>query len=167
VFELKDSRAELLTQSQSHTNMENTEQVKITCQVSNSNPQAALGLRVWLDNQTIYENSHVKDNFDFDYGFDDADGENEFVIELFGKLPEHTKIDDAGQILEDAILNIKNITVDGIDISQVFQKSSKYYHNYNGTKEDTIETFYGSMGCNGKVCLKFNTPIYLWLLENM
>jgi hypothetical protein len=147
--------------------MENTEQVKITCQISSSNPQAALGLRIWLDDQVLFENSHVKEEFDFAHDFSDIDGEHEFSIELFGKLPEHTKIDDAGQILEDAVLNIKNITVDSIDISQLFQQLSKYHHDFNGTKEATADTFYGSMGCNGHVRLKFNTPVYIWLLENM
>ena len=27
--------------------------------------------------------------------------------------------------------------------------------------------FFGNMGCNGYVSLKFATPIYLWLLEHM
>jgi hypothetical protein len=29
------------------------------------------------------------------------------------------------------------------------------------------DKFYGSMGCNGTITFEFNTPFYLWLLENM
>ena len=49
--------------------------------------------------------------------------------------------------------------------------SGKYYdiyrHDYNGTTDPFDDEFYGEMGCNGTVSLKFTTPIYLWLLENL
>jgi len=46
-------------------------------------------------------------------------------------------------------------------------KLAQYQHDFNGTGNPTIDKFYGEMGCNGTVSLKFTTPIYLWLLENM
>jgi len=49
----------------------------------------------------------------------------------------------------------------------MFTELATYTHDFNGTKELTQEKFYGVMGCNGTVSLKFATPIYLWLLENM
>jgi hypothetical protein len=147
--------------------MENTEQVAIKFHISNSNPTATLGIRVWLDTQAVYENSHVPQDIDFEHNISDADGEHELAIELFGKFPEHTKIDSDGNILEDAMLTINDITIDGIDFSQLFKERSEYHHNFNGTKENTVEKFYGNMGCNGQVRLKFSTPVYIWLLENM
>mgnify|MGYP003352455181 CR=1 FL=1 len=49
--------------------------------------------------------------------------------------------------------------------------SGKYYdayrHDYNGTGQPTEDNFFGVLGCNGTVELRFTTPIYLWLLEHM
>ena len=42
-----------------------------------------------------------------------------------------------------------------------------YTHDFNGTQPEIEDTFFGEMGCNGTVSLRFTTPIYLWLLENM
>jgi hypothetical protein len=44
---------------------------------------------------------------------------------------------------------------------------AKYQHDFNGTGKLTTQNFYGELGCNGTVSLKFSTPIYIWLLENM
>lgn len=147
--------------------MNSTEQVEIKCQISNSNPATALGLRLSLDNQTIYENSHVKDVVDFEHHFSDDEGTHEFIIELFGKLPEHTKIDGDGNILEDAMLTLNSISIDGIDIFQLLLSLAKYHHDFNGTGEETVAKFFGNMGCNGQVKLSLGTPVYIWLLENM
>jgi hypothetical protein len=96
-----------------------------------------------------------------------AEGEHELTFELFGKLPAHTKIADTGEIVSDAMLEINNITLDEINIDQIFQSLAIYRHDFNGTQAPADDVFYGSMGCNGIVTLNFYTPIYLWLLENM
>jgi len=49
----------------------------------------------------------------------------------------------------------------------VFIDHATYTHNFNGTQAETTDKFYGEMGCNGTVSLRFTTPIYLWLLETM
>jgi hypothetical protein len=42
-----------------------------------------------------------------------------------------------------------------------------YHHDTNGSTAPVTDSFYGTMGCNGRVEMRFTTPIYLWLLENM
>ena len=37
----------------------------------------------------------------------------------------------------------------------------------NGTQESVDDDFFGTMGCNGTVRLKFSSPVYLWLLETV
>ncbi len=86
---------------------------------------------------------------------------------MYGKLPEHTKINDAGEITQDALLSVANIQVDGIDISQISANLIEYHHDFNGGQDAIVDRFYGTMGCNGQLKLRFTTPIYLWLLENM
>ena len=144
-----------------------TENILFACQVQPTNNSIALGLRVVLDQVTIFETAHVSDTVQIEHEISDADGEHELTFELFGKLPEHTKITDTGEILSDAMLEINNITLDEINIDQIFQSLAIYRHDFNGTQAPADDKFYGSIGCNGTVTLKFTTPIYLWLLENM
>jgi hypothetical protein len=50
----------------------------------------------------------------------------------------------------------------------MFSEQAEYHHDCNGTAQQVIlDKFYREMGCNGTVSLKFTTPVYLWLLENM
>jgi len=144
-----------------------TENISFACQVKPTNNSTALGLRVVLDQVTIFETAHVTETVQLEHEMSDADGEHELTFELFGKLPEHTKITETGEIVSDALLEINNITLDGIDFDQLLQSLAVYHHDVNGTQAPADYKFYGSIGCNGTVTLKFTTPIYLWLLENM
>jgi hypothetical protein len=144
-----------------------TETIVFACQVQATNNALALGLRVILDQVTIFENANITETIQLQHEISDADGEHELTFELFGKLPEHTKITDTGEIVSDAMLEINNITLDEINIDQIFQSLAIYRHDFNGTQAPADDKFYGSIGCNGIVTLKFTTPIYLWLLENM
>ena len=144
-----------------------TETITFACQVTPTNNSTSLGLRVLLDQVTIFETAHVTETVQLEHEMSDADGEHELTFELFGKLPEHTKITETGEIVSDALLEINNITLDGIDFDQLLQSLAVYHHDVNGTQAPADYKFYGSIGCNGTVTLKFTTPIYLWLLENM
>jgi hypothetical protein len=147
--------------------MSTTDSVTLKFNVSSTNYAVPLGIRVSIDHDIMYENTHVSAPADVQCSLSDNDGEHELTFELFGKLPEHTQIDDAGSIVSDAVLGISGIEIDEIDIDQIVQFQSVYTHDFNGTQEPVDDKFYGSMGCNGTVRLKFTTPIYLWLLENM
>jgi len=62
---------------------------------------------------------------------------------------------------------VTEITFDEIDCTQIVHDHAVYRHNLNGTGPEIDDQFFGDMGCNGTVELKFTTPVYLWLLENM
>lgn len=144
-----------------------TDNIVFDCQVRTTNNDIPLGLRVILDQVTIFENAHVTEIVPLNCEISDADGEHELTFELFGKQPEHTKIIETGEIVSDVLLEINNITIDGIDLDQIFQHLAVYHHDFNGSQAPADHKFYRSMGCNGTVTLKFTTPVYLWLLENM
>lgn len=101
----------------------------------------------------------------FDLDEDVADHELRFVMK--NKTQEHTTVDEHGSIVKDARLTISNVTFDEIPLEQIFFEQAVYTHDFNGTQAETTNKFYGEMGCNGTVSLKFSTPIYLWLLEHM
>jgi hypothetical protein len=86
---------------------------------------------------------------------------------MFGKLPEHTKVDEQGNIVQDAVLKIDGVKFDDIEIDQLLSEQAVYQHDFNGNGPQVQEKFYGAMGCCGRVTLQFESPVYLWLLENL
>jgi hypothetical protein len=49
----------------------------------------------------------------------------------------------------------------------VLLNKAVYTHDFNGSQPPVDDKFFGDLGCNGTVSLKFTAPTYLWLLENM
>jgi hypothetical protein len=139
---------------------------KLSFCVAASGPDLRLIVR--LDDSVIYEACPVAESAAVVYEFDDAE-ERDHVLsfEMQGKLPEHTKINEAGEILKDRSITITDIAFDDIQLGHMFTEVAHYHHNTNGTTDAVIDKFHGTMGCNGRVDLRFTTPIYLWLLENM
>ena len=132
-----------------------------------TDPTCALGMRVRLDSNIIYDNPHCTEAYHFCYDVSDKDADHLLEFELYNKLPEHTQVSSTGEITQDALIKIQDIKFDGIDILQITHPLFKYHHDFNGTQPPTVDAFYGPMGCNGVARIEFNTPVYLWLLENM
>ena len=143
------------------------ETVKISFDIETSDAECPIGIEIWLDDTVLLSNNHVQEKIAFDYNIGDDDGEHELRVVLTGKTADHTKVDEAGNIVKDATLQISNVVIDDIDINQLFLEKCVYTHNFNGTQPEIADTFHGVAGCNGTISFKFSTPIYLWLLENM
>ena len=139
----------------------------LSADIDTNSPESALGLEIWLDNNLIKDIDPVLGNTGISLNIADDDSDHELKFVLKNKTQEHTKIDDAGNIVQDAVIEIRNLKFDEIDLGQIFYDQSVYQHNFNGTGAETQQQFYGTMGCNGSVSLKFSTPMYLWLLERM
>jgi hypothetical protein len=88
-------------------------------------------------------------------------------IEMSGKLPEHTAIDDQGNIVEDCTIEISEFSLDEIALVHLFTDNCKYTHDFNGSQAPVVDKFFGNMGCNGIVKFEFSAPLYIWMLENM
>ena len=139
----------------------------ISCEIDTTNPSTPLGIEIWLNQDRLFDLDHVKGAFTFVKTVADSEAAHELRIVLKNKLPEHTRIDSQGNIIEDACLCIIGLSFDDIELKQILVEKAVYSHNNNGATDTVTETFYGEMGCNGTVSLAFTTPIYLWLLENM
>ena len=130
--------------------------------------QGTLHLQVALDDQIHWQGDVTTEPVTISVVLDDAvEMDHQLAITLGGKTPEDTIVDAQGQILEDRTLEISHITMDDIDIQSLIYEHAEYAHDFNGTAEPVIDEFFGTMGCNGTVSLRFSTPVYLWLLENM
>jgi len=143
------------------------ETVRISFDVETSDAECPIGMEIWLDDAVLLTNNHVQEKISFSHDISDDDGEHELRVIITGKTSDHTIVDEAGNIIKDAILQISNVVIDELDVNQLFLDKCVYTHDFNGTQAEIQDTFHGIAGCNGTISLKFSTPIYLWLLENM
>jgi hypothetical protein len=141
--------------------------VGFCCTITPTAAAVPLGMEVWIDDQKLFDQAHVQESHQISTDLSDNDGKHELRFVLKNKLSDHTQVDADNTIVSDARISVSNIEFDGIALNQLVPALAEYQHNFNGTGEQIIDEFYGEMGCNGTVSLKFATPIYLWLLENM
>jgi hypothetical protein len=83
------------------------------------------------------------------------------------KEDKHTQIDEAGNILQDQILNLEDLSIDGISLNYLNFKLGKFIPDL--TKRDWLPpviTGQCSFGHCGEWQMEFAVPTYLWLLEN-
>jgi hypothetical protein len=141
--------------------------IAISYILNTTDPAAMLGFEAWVDNKKFSDIDHVQAEHSILIEIPDDDGDHELKFILKNKTAEHTQVDKAGNILSDTTLVITDLAFDEIRLGHMFSEHAIYTHNFNSTKETIQDRFYGAMGCNGTVSLKFTTPIYLWLLEHM
>ena len=143
------------------------ETVKISFDIETSDTTCPLGVEIWMDDAVLLSNNHVQEKISFAHDISDDDGEHQLRVVISGKTSDHTKVDESGNIVKDATLQISNVVIDDLDVNQLFLEKCVYTHNFNGTQPEIEDTFHGVAGCNGTISFEFSTPIYLWLLENM
>jgi hypothetical protein len=142
--------------------------LSIELDIGSTYAAAKLGVQVWVDDLCIHQHSHVTENYHVQYEInDDEEKSHQLKIVMTGKTAVHTQLDADGNIVKDAMLSIRNIAVDGINIDKLVHRLATYQHDFNGTQPQCSDTFFGEMGCNGTVEVEFSTPIHIWMLEHM
>ena len=141
--------------------------ISVTLDLASSDYTIPLGFEVLLDNNVLFSSDHIKEPTHINLEMADDECNHEFKFVMKNKMQDHTTVDDNGNIMLDAMLSIANIAFDDIKLGQLFVDQAVYHHSFNGSQAPIEDKFYGDMGCNGYVSLRFTTPIYLWLLENM
>jgi len=140
----------------------------IEFEISSTDAAAELGIQVWVNDLCVHQHSHVSKSYHFRHEInDDEEKSHELKIVLTGKTAAHTELDADGNITKDAMLSIRGITFDGINIDKIVHTLATYQHDFNGTQPQCSDEFFGDMGCNGSVVFEFATPGYLWLLEHL
>jgi hypothetical protein len=139
----------------------------ISCIIDNTDRAVPLGMEIWINNQQIFNQDSISESQTVNYQFSDDDAEHELRFVMKNKTTDHTKVDESGTIIKDACLIISNLSFDKIALEQLFIEKAVYHHDFNGSGNQIQDKFFGQMGCNGTVSLKFTTPMYLWLLENV
>ena len=98
-----------------------------------------------------------------------------FIIDRLGKDPKQTIVED-GKIVKDQLLHIKSIEIDEIDIGSLIYEGvykPKYPEPWAtqqteaGNKPPETLKNITQMGHNGTWTFTFESPFYMWLLENL
>jgi len=141
--------------------------INFSCTVNTNIPSSPIHLNIVLDDIIMFDNDiTTEETVSFDINEDDNDHVLRFLIS--GKTDLHSIKDNNDNIIDTTELSITNISFDEIDITNIIMANPLMYkHNFNGYSDPTEDKFYNIAGCNGEITLKFYTPIYLWLLENM
>jgi hypothetical protein len=128
---------------------------------------APLHLTINLNGQPIFSQL-ITDVVDFSHELSDDPGPHCLEFVMSGKTFGHSVLDSSGTILSDCLLHIDHMLFDDIELDNIFRTHSRYTHSYNDPKQEAVsQDFHGTLGCNGQVVFEFETPMYLWLLENM
>lgn len=125
-------------------------------------------LEVFLNEEKIYQSNNHQSVHTIAYEISEDAKDHSLKLIMNGKNRTHTKVDSEGQIVKDVYLEVTRIEFEGLDVRNNFcLGQASYVHSFNSTQPEIVDEFYGMMGCNGTVEIKFSTPIFLWLSENL
>jgi hypothetical protein len=112
----------------------------------------------------------------FEFNAEIEQGPYNLIIEFKNKLPEDTVVEN-GSIIEDLLLNIESIEIDEIDMGSLLWTASDYrplypesYSNMvlaEGKELKKSVKNCVNLGWNGRWIFPFQSPFYIWLLENI
>jgi len=94
-------------------------------------------------------------------------GEHVLEFVLKNKTSAHTVLNNNNEIIRDACVSIENFQIDHVALEHTFFEQCRYYHDFNGSQDAIDDDFFGIMGCNGTVSLRFTSPVYRWLVDTM
>ena len=101
---------------------------------------------------------------------------NELIIERSGKIKGQTVVNENGDILKDQLLHIKSMEIDEIDLGALVYEgvyTPKYPEPWATQQREAGQDLKDSfknvtqMGHDGTWAFKFESPFYMWLLENL
>lgn len=126
-------------------------------------------LEIYLDQTKIFQSTAQTKQQTVVYNFDEDNAHHEFKLVMSGKNRKHTTVDSNGKIVSDIFFKIDRLEFEELDMWDVFclGRRSIHRHSFNSTQPEFDDEFYGTIGCNGTVIMPFETPIYLWLSENL
>jgi len=124
------------------------------------------GIRVLLNNREYFNGTIFGEKIiEFDAEIDD---DFDLNIEFAGNDPKNFILDNDGMPTNSVIIQVDEIHIDGIDIKEIayslsqfnIDPSEQYIENYTLPK-------CMDFGFKGVWTLPIETPIYIWILENL
>lgn len=121
------------------------------------------GARVYINNILIF-GSLIAKPVTVSWTGELDDGENTISIEMYNKKDGDTVL-DGDTIVNDVLLNIDSISLDGIELDSLLWSKSRYIPTETDAPTEVTDCV--NLGWNGVWQLTFDSPIYIWLLENL
>ena len=117
--------------------------------------------KVWLDNSVIFQGL-VDSPIKIKTSLTLREGEHCIKIGLFDKDGKTQTIMADDRIVKDQLLNIDSIIMDDIDLGYLLHANSTFVDQSGQEYQQMV-----NLGLNGIWTMPFQTPIYVWLLENL
>jgi hypothetical protein len=115
-------------------------------------------LKFYIDDDLYHDFIFTDGAAQIDLPLDLLPGSHEIKIELYDKTYLNTVVQDE-VIVQDQLVTLENIWVDGVQLPDFFKYSGKYLTN----DLDSIDGL--TWGINGHWCWEFEFPIIEWILE--
>lgn len=119
--------------------------------------------KVYIDDILLFDEK-VDNPVDINWKGSISEGNHKFIIELYNKKQGDTVMVD-NKIVHDVLLNIDSILLDEIELNQLMWLKSVYYPVDTHAPEKVNHCV--NLGWNGRWELEFESPTYMWLLENL
>lgn len=115
-----------------------------------------------LLNDVVMSHDFAGENNTVEFTTDlEEDAKHTLCVRLLNKQDSDTiQNEDKTEIVKDMLLNIEDVSIDDISIGPIKWTHSKYVAN-GETYKNCV-----NLGWNGDWILEFESPFYLWLLEN-
>ena len=84
--------------------------------IINQSQHTDLGIEAWLDDNCFFDNTIDQGTVHASTNFLDNEGSHKLIFKLKNKKEFHTTVDDQNNIIDDALIDIRNVTIEGIDI---------------------------------------------------
>lgn len=158
-----------------------TEKLKFKIGLSGSHPDKQPEFRIRLNENEYVHTSLTKGPNEveyFEFESELIEGDQTLHIELLNKRIGDTIFDETNNIIGDLLLSIESIEIDEIDIGSLKWTLSEYRPIYpkphlitvikeTGSPPNEVVKNCVNLGWNGTWTLPFQSPFYIWLLENL
>ena len=143
------------------------ETIAIQFDLTSNDVHSGLSLEITFNDKLLQTVDATEPTQKIQFGVDCVPGNQLLGFTMKNKTPQHTVIDDQGDIVKDSCLSIENFVIDHVALEHTFYEQCRYNHDFNGSQEPIDDDFFGTIGCNGTVSLKFTSPVYRWLVDTM
>jgi len=139
--------------------------LNLSIEFSETNPE--IFVDILYNNNFVITDTFSKGIKEYTVEFEDTNEHTEqcVTVAMRGKTEKHTIVTN-NEIVSDVYAMIKNITIDEIDVTDLYTEGALCYHHLGSNNKQNrpmiIDEFYGFVGFNGDVKLEFTTPLWKW-----
>tara|TARA_B100000902_G_scaffold267384_1_gene253413 strand:- start:11 stop:493 length:483 start_codon:yes stop_codon:yes gene_type:complete len=157
-----------------------TEKLKFKLELFSTHWLNKPGVDVQLNGKSQWKGeigNDIKDPQVIEFEHECEEGDKvELTLHRYGKTTKDSIVNEKGDLLKDQLLHIKSIEIDEIDLGALVYEGV-YTPEYpepwaTQQKDEGIElkksfTNVTQMGFNGTWTFSFESPFYMWLLDNL